>query len=51
MYLFLSHMEVDVLCNGSKNVANYIMGAHMLIVVGIILKVDTVASMGCVHMH
>jgi hypothetical protein len=32
--LFFAHMEVNILCNGSKNVTNYIMGVHVLIVMG-----------------
>ncbi len=49
--IFLSHMVVDILCNGRKNVTNCIMGARVFIVVGIIKKVDSVTSMVCVHMH
>jgi hypothetical protein len=30
----MSHMEVDILCNGSKNVMNYILSANAFIAMG-----------------
>jgi hypothetical protein len=43
-------MEVDILCNGNKIVANYIMGAYVFIVVGTMKKMDTCNIDGmCAH--
>jgi hypothetical protein len=44
-------MEVSILCNGNKSVANYIMGAHFSLTWAQCKRRTLLASMGCVHTH
>jgi hypothetical protein len=49
MQLWSSHVEIDISCNGSKSVMNYIMGPHAFVAMGATQKVDTNKVDVCTH--
>jgi hypothetical protein len=47
----LSHVGINISCNGSKSVVNCIMGFCAFFAMGVMRDMDTHRAMGCVHTH